>query len=189
MLKNIKITERQYKMLMEADENVFPYVTDSDFKPFDGYYISADGNIDGETPAEANTTADMIAVMRTMDGWNRYRTYGNIYPTSVREGVEITNKEDNTADDTGEVDAFDSDKLEDPNIVQIPNMIQKRMQQFFDELEKYDLNPAQESVILNQVTPHLTSDSTTPHEQKKFSQKVQEKPHIHQDAKNIANTD
>ena len=190
MSKNIKITERQYKMLQEVDD----YLSDDDTFNFDGQKnISVNGKkMSGEENPETNTTGDEIQHSLTPQSWNRYRMYGNSGPiptTMIREGVQITNKEDNTADDTGETDAFDSDKLEDPKRVQIPNMIQKRMQQFFDEMDKYNLNHAQKSVILNQVTPHLTSDSTTPHEQKKFSKNVQDKAFIHQDAKNIANTD
>lgn len=192
MSKNIKITERQYKMLMEMGENDFSYVSDNETKPYTGYNeITPDGHEDGETIAHNSLTTDELGKMETPQTWTRFRVYGNVCPpTALKEnGVNITNKEDNTADDTGETDAFDSDKLEDPNRVQIPNMIQKRMQQFFDELDNSNLNPSQKSVILNQITPHLTSDSTTHHEQKKFSQKVQNRAFSNQDAKNIANTD
>ena len=37
MRRNIKITEEQYRMLQESSEDMFPYVTDSDAKPFNGY--------------------------------------------------------------------------------------------------------------------------------------------------------
>lgn len=69
MPKNIKITEEQYKILMEADEDMFPYVTNSPFKPFDGYNnITPEGNKEGEEKADSRTTGDMIQQMRTMDG-------------------------------------------------------------------------------------------------------------------------
>lgn len=174
MHKNIKITQKQYKMLKEADESEFSYVSDSNFKPFDGFGgITTDGKIDGEENAEENLTTDKYQKMRTMDGWNRYRTYGRLYPTVVREGVDITKKEDNTADDWGETDAFDDDRLEDPNRVQIPNTIKQRMKMFIDSINNANLNDAQKAVVLNNLLPHLTSNSTTYHSQKRTDKEIQ----------------
>ena len=89
MPKNIKITEKQYKLLQETDET-FTYVGDTESKPFDGYNnITSDGKIDGETPATEITTADKIGKIRSVDGWNRYRSYGNVYPTTMREYFQM----------------------------------------------------------------------------------------------------
>ena len=64
MNRNIKITESQYRMLQEADEEMFPYVTDNDAKPFNGYGdISADGKKSGEENADEKTTMVGIGIV------------------------------------------------------------------------------------------------------------------------------
>ena len=172
MSKKIIITEKQYKMLENLNEDEFDYLSNSEFKPYDGYNnITADGKIDGTKPADKNTTADEHGKRLTMQGWNRYRTYGNIYPASVREGVEISNKEDNTADDFGEVDVTDDNRLENPNLVQIPNTVKQREKLLIDSIS--NLNDMQKAIVLNDLLPHLTSDSTTYHQQKKTDKNIE----------------
>ncbi len=162
MSKNIKITEEQYKMLQEADENMFPYVTDSDFKPFDGYGdITADGKINGEKPADINTTADKVQHMRTMDGWNRYRTYGNVCPTTIREGVEIDQKED-----FYDTKGFNNDELntltdddENDNLVKIPQGIENKLDILLNAIRQSNLSPKQQAIVLNKVIEELDYDA------------------------------
>ena len=189
MAKNIKITEKQYRKLLETTEDTFSYVTDSDTIPNDGLKnITANGKLDGEKNAKP-TTGDKIQKSLTPQSYNRYAHYGNVTPRPMREGVDITNKEDNTADDIGETDAFDIDKLENPKLVQIPNTVQKRMELFVDSIS--NLNPMQKAVVLNKLRPYLTSDSTTYHQQKKDSKYI-EKSKLNvpnQIKKNIGNND
>ena len=191
MNRNIKITESQYRMLQEADEEMFPYVTDNDAKPFNGYgEISADGKESGEENAHEKTTADKVQQMRTMDGWNRYRTYGNVYPTTVREGVDITNKEDNTADDIGETDAIDSQELENNTLVQIPQPVKEKVNILLNTIQKEHLSAKQQAVVLNDLIKALSSNSTTYSTQKKFDKMIQGNKNIsNQLRKNISNND
>ncbi len=164
MSKNIKITEKQYKMLETADENMFPYVTDSDSKPFDGYNnISADGKKSGEENADENTTADKVAHMRTIDGWNRYRSYGNMYPTTVREGISL--------DDNKETDFYDTSSIPSPSkeldilsngnknddLVKIPNGIDKKSDILIDAVK--GLTPKQQAIVLNKIIEELDTDN------------------------------
>ena len=164
MSKNIKITERQYKMLQETDEDTFPYVTDGDFKPFDGYNnITANGKIDGETPGGV-TTGDEIQQMRTMDGWNRYRTYGNISPTTLREGV-------NDADDIGETDAFDYiAKMKER--IEIPRLVQERIKLLLASTQGLNVN--QFAVILYDLINDFTSQSTNNQSRRVFDSLLRE---------------
>lgn len=187
MSKNIKITERQYKMLQEVDD----YVSDSETKPYDGYGdITADGKKDGVTPADERLTGNKLGSMETMQGWNRYRTYGNIYPSTVREGVEITNKEDNTADDLGEVDAIDSQELENQTLVQIPQLVKEKANLLLDTIEKANLSPKQKAIILNDLVKELSSNSTTYQMQRNLNKTIQGNKGIsNQLSKNIANND
>lgn len=191
MSKNIKITEKQYKMLQEVSENDFSYVSDNETKPFDGYgNITADGKKDGVTPADVRLTSKKFGDMQSMQGWNRYRTYGNIYPATVREGVDITNKEDNTADDLGEVDAIDSKELEDNTLVQIPQLVKEREKLFLDTIEKANLSPKQKAIILNDLVKKLSSSSTTYQMQRNNDKTIQSNKGItRQLSKNIANND
>lgn len=181
MRRNIKITEEQYRMLQESSEDMFPYVTDSDAKPFNGYGdISADGKEEGEKNAEEKTTTDKIGRIRTPEYWHRFHAYGNVYPRYMREGVEI-----NTADDFGEMDAPDNDKLENPNIVQIPNTVKQREQMLIDSTT--NLTDMQKAVVLNNLLPHLTSDSTTYHQQKGTDNRLKNSKFPENIKKNLAN--
>lgn len=147
---------------MEADENMFPYVTDSPFKPFDGYNnITPEGNKEGEEKADSRTTGDMIQQMRTMDGWNRYRTYGNIYPTTVREGVEINQKED-----FYDTKGFNNDELniltdedETDNLVKIPQGIERKLNILLNAIKQSNLRPKQQAIVLKKVIEELDYDA------------------------------
>ena len=188
MTRNIKITERQYKMLQEVDD----YLSDDDTINFDGQKnISVNGKkMSGEENSETNTTGDEIQQMRTTDGCNRYRSYGNIYPTTVREGVDITNKEDNTADDIGETDAIDSPELENNTLVQIPQTVKEKVNILLNTIQKEHLSAKQQAVVLNDSIKALSSNSTTYSTQKKFDKMIQGNKNIsNQLRKNISNND
>ena len=158
MSKNIKITEKQYKLLQETDET-FTYVGDTESKPFDGYgNITADGKIDGETAAPEKTTADRIGKMRSVDGWNRYRSYGNVYPTTMREQDE--------RNDFYDVNGFQSKELntltnynEKDNLVKIPYSIERKLNILLDSIKELNLTPKQQGIILNKVIETLDYDA------------------------------
>ena len=166
MSKNIKITEEQYKMLQEADENMFPYVTDSNFKPFDGNDVTANGKIDGETPATEITTADKIGKIRSVDGWNRYRSYGsNVYPTTMRENNQKNDFYDVNGFESGELNTLTNGDEKD-NLIKIPYSIERKLNILLDSIKELNLTPKQQGIILNKVIETLDYD-TIPNQWKK----------------------
>ena len=181
MPKNIKITEKQYRMLQEADEEVFSYTTDSDVKPFDGFGgVNVDGKIDGETNAEEKVTSDRVEKMRTMDGWNRYRTYGRLYPTVVREGVITKGNDANKSDDIGEVpsaiknnkdlNTLTNDKKDD--LTRIPQGVQDKINLLLDVVNKANLTAKQKGIVLNKLIEALNTDSVPYQMQRKWQKNI-----------------
>lgn len=167
MSKNIKISKRQYKMLQEADDNLFPYVTDDDSKNYDGYNnITANGKIDGETPANV-TIGDKIQQMRTIDGW-KYRTYGNLRPATMSEGVEV-----DQSNDFYDVKGFENDDLDlltndekNDDLEQIPVGITKRLDNLLQSIKHMNLSPRKQGIILKKIVKELDCE-TIPYQWKK----------------------
>lgn len=158
MSKNIKISEEQYKLLQETDET-FTYVGDTESKPFDGYgNITADGKIDGETAAPEKTTADRIGKMRSVDGWNRYRSYGNVYPTTMREQDERNDFYDVNGFQSKELNTLTNDNEKD-NLVKIPYSIERKLNILLDSIKELNLTPKQQGIILNKVIETLDYDA------------------------------
>ena len=158
MSKNIKITEKQYKLLQETDET-FTYVGDTESKPFDGYgNITADGKIDGETAAPEKTTADRIGKMRSVDGWNRYRSYGNVYPTTMREQDERNDFYDVNGFQSKELNTLTNDNEKD-NLIKIPYSIERKLNILLDSIKELNLTPKQQGIILNKVIETLDYDA------------------------------
>lgn len=159
MGKNIKISEEQYKMLQEASEEVFSYVTDSDFKPFDGQSsITADGKIDGETPSDSRLTGDKVAQMRNVDGWNRYRTYGRAYATTMRENDERNDFYDMKGFENKQLNTLTNGNDKD-NLTKIPFSVEQKLNILLDSIKKSNLNARQQGIILNKVIETLDYDS------------------------------
>ncbi|MBO6244343.1 MAG: hypothetical protein J6O41_07285 [Clostridia bacterium] len=158
MSKNIKITQEQYKLLQETDET-FTYVGDTESKPFDGYgNITADGKIDGETAAPEKTTADRIGKMRSVDGWNRYRSYGNVYPTTMREQDERNDFYDVNGFQNKELNTLTNDNEKD-NLIKIPYSIERKLNILLDSIKELNLTPKQQGIILNKVIETLDYDA------------------------------
>ena len=158
MSKNIKISEEQYKLLQETDET-FTYVGDTESKPFDGYgNITADGKIDGETAAPEKTTADRIGKMRSVDGWNRYRSYGNVYPTTMREQDERNDFYDVNGFQNKELNTLTNDNEKD-NLIKIPYSIERKLNILLDSIKELNLTPKQQGIILNKVIETLDYDA------------------------------
>lgn len=165
MSKNIKISEEQYKLLQETDET-FTYVGDTESKPFDGYgNITADGKIDGETAAPEKTTADRIGKMRSVDGWNRYRSYGNVYPITMREQDERNDFYDVNGFQSKELNTLTNDNEKD-NLIKIPYSIERKLNILLDSIKELNLTPKQQGIILNKVIETLDYD-TIPNQWKK----------------------
>ena len=189
MAKNIKITERQYRLIQEDIDNSFIYFSDNDNKHCDGQTdITANGKIeDGENGKPVTT--DKIQRSITPQMWNRYRSYGNVCPRTMKEGINPY-KEEDTADDIGEVDAFDSPELENDNLVQIPQTVKEKMKIMMDSIKKSNLNSKQQGVILNDLVKQLTSSSTSYPAQKALDKKIRNNKNLtNQVAKNISNND
>lgn len=158
MSKNIKISEEQYKLLQETDET-FTYIGDTESKPFDGYgNITADGKIDGETAAPEKTTADRIGKMRNVDGWNRYRSYGNVYPTTMREQDERNDFYDVNGFQSKELNILTNDNEKD-NLIKIPYSIEHKLNILLDSIKELNLTPKQQGIILNKVIETLDYDA------------------------------
>jgi len=192
MARNIKITEKQYRKLMETSENDFSYITDNDTKYCDGSVVSASGK--KETGKNGKPViADEIQMSLTPQTWNRYRTYGNITPRQMSEGVSVGN-DSNQADDTGEVNAnFNSTNKElntltnndtKDNLVKIPQGIQNKINILLDEINRSHLSPKQKAIVLNKLIEELNTDSTPYRIQRKWKNDIRNNKKISNQWKN-----
>lgn len=168
MSKNIKVTEKQYKRIQEEMDNDFIYFTNNDTKPYDGQVnISANGKIDGETNANP-TSADKVQHSLTPQGYGRYRSYGNISPRSMREGVDLDNSND-FYDVKGfnnkELNTLTNDNNKD-NLVKIPQSIEAKLDILLDSIKQSNLTPKQQAIVLNKMIEELDYD-TIPNQWKK----------------------
>lgn len=159
MTRNIKITEEQYKMLQETDET-FTYVGDTESKPFDGYgNITPDGKIDGETPADVKLITKKFSDNLSMQGWNRYRSYGsNVYPTTMRENNQKNDFYDVNGFESGELNTLTNGDEKD-NLIKIPYSIERKLNILLDSIKELNLTPKQQGIILNKVIETLDYDA------------------------------
>jgi len=162
MPKNIKITERQYKAILEDIDNDFIYFSDNDTKHCDGQVnISADGKIDADTNANP-VMGDEIQQTITPQGWNRYRSYGNVRPQTMREGINVANDNNNdNVDDFynhSELDIMSNGDDKD-NLTKIPNGVDKKTQILVDAISSSNLKPKQQAMVLNKLLEVLNISS------------------------------
>lgn len=153
MSKNIKVTEEQYRKLQEAIDNDFIYFTDDDVKNCNGLTnISADGKLDDNEFAEP-VTSDKIQQSLTPQGYNRYRTYGNI-SHSMREGVDVN--KDNVDDfyNNDEMDIMSNGDEKD-NLVKIPAGVDNKTQLLVDAIANNKLTPKQQAIVINKLIETL----------------------------------
>lgn len=162
MGKNIKITERQYKMLKEASDDDFSYFTDDDTKPYDGQLnVTANGKIDPETNGQP-TTGDKVQMALTPQGYARYRSYGNIYPRNMREGINpMTDKNADGVDDFYNHEELDilSNGNENDNLTKIPAGIDTKTQMLVDAIKSNNLTSKQQAMVLNKLIEALDLSS------------------------------
>ena len=181
MAKNIKITEKQYKRLLEASEDVFTYFTDSDTKPYDGQVnVTANGKLTPEKNAKS-TTGDEIQKSLTPQSYNRYIHYGNVTPRPMREGVNLDN-DTNQADDTGEVNAsFNStnkelnmlsDDNDKDNLVKIPQGVQDKINLLLDVINRSRLSAKQKAIVLDKLIEELNTNSVPYRLQRKWKKNI-----------------
>lgn len=169
MAKNIKITERQYKMLQEASDEDFSYFKDDDTKPYDGQVnITANGKTNPETNAKP-VTGDKVQRSMTPQGYARYRSYGNIYPRTMQEGINPTKDQNSDGVDDfynhNELDILSNGNQND-NLVKIPSGIDTKTQILIDAINSNHLNPKQQAIVLNKLIETLNL-STIPYSWKK----------------------
>lgn len=154
MVRNIKITEKQYNMLQEMDDDDFAYFTNDDTKPYDGQVnITADGKLNAETNSDP-TMGDKVQQTMTPQGYARYRSYGNIYPRTMREGINpIQDKNKDGVDDFYNHDELDilSNGKEEDNLTKIPVGIDTKTQMLVDAIKGNNLMPKQQAMILNKL--------------------------------------
>lgn len=176
MSRNIKITEEQYKMLQEMEDESYSYVSEDSLPNYDGNKnVTANGKENPYEPGD-NTTGDMIQQELTPQSWNRYRMYGNItggysysapIPTMIRE----MNGDVNDADDFDETNGFDCvAKLKEQ--VQIPKLTQEKLALFLETTK--GLNVKQQAVILYDLINEFTSQSTSHQARKVFDSLLRE---------------
>lgn len=161
MKRNIKITEEQFQYIKEEFDSNFLDAND-DTKPYDGQCnVTANGKL---TPVKNGkpTTADKLQQSLTPQSYNRFRGFGNMYPTRMREGVEIDQK-----DDFYDVKGFDNnDELnlltngdEKDNLVKIPYGIQHKLDILLDAIKQEKLSEKQQAIVLNKIIEKLDYDS------------------------------
>lgn len=152
MPKNIKVTEKQYQTIQEELDNEFTYFSDDDTKKYDGQVnITANGKMNTETNGEP-TTADKVQRSLTPQSYNRYRSYGNIYPRSMREGIDVDKNNDNVDDfyNHNELDIL-SNGDNDDNLTKIPSGIDRKTQILVDAIKNNNLSPKQQAMVLNKL--------------------------------------
>lgn len=159
MAKNIKVSSEQYERLKEAIEDEFSYVTNSEYKPYDGQLnVSANGK---PTPEDYGNvvTSDMVQQSITPQSYNRFRSYGNI-SRAMREGIEI-NKQDFY--DTPSIKNKELDTLsngdKNGNLVKIPQTVQDKMNLLLDSVKKNNLSSKQQAIVLHKLIEELSHGS------------------------------
>ena len=161
MPKNIKITEEQYKKILESTEDDFSYLSNNDTKPYDGQVnITANGKIEPDKNAKP-VTADKVQHSLTPQSYRRYRSYGNISPRCMREGVEI-----NQSNDFYDVKGFNNkelntltDKDDKDNLVKIPKGVETKINILLDSIKSLNLSPKQQAIVLNKIIEALDYDA------------------------------
>lgn len=167
MGKNIKVTERQYRIIQEAIDNTFAYIDEKDTIPYDGQKnISADGKIDGETNGDV-TIGDKVSKTVTPQSFLRYRGigYGRFQPYTMQpnmvdsdmqcdEGIQPNNDKNNDGID----DFYNNDELDllgdddaDNDLVKIPQGIVTKSDILIDAVNSNNLTSKQQAIILNKI--------------------------------------
>lgn len=157
MAKNIKVSKEQYNRLKEAIEDEFSYVTNSNYKPYDGQVnVSANGKKTSEDYGNP-VTSDMIQQSITPQSYNRFRSYGNI-SHAMREGVVINPKQNfyDTANfNNKELDILSNNGKND-NLVKIPQSVQDKLNILLDSVKKTKLSPKQQAIVLHKLIEELS---------------------------------
>lgn len=177
MSRNIKITEEQYKMLQEMEDESYSYVGEDSLPNYDGNKnVTANGKENPYEPGD-NTTGDMIQQELTPQSWNRYRMYGNVcgngygysapIPTTIRE----MDGDVNDADDFDETNGFDC-VAELKKRIKIPEEVQYRLNNLL--ISTQGLNVNQQAVILYDLINEFTSQSTSHQARKVFDSLLRE---------------
>ena len=166
MTRNIKITERQYQMLENLNEEEYTYLdNDDNTKPYTGYNeISPEGkNMDGITPPKKRVKTDDVEKMETPQSWVANNFHNRAFATMLREGGKIQNGK--------EIDFYDTNSIPSPSkeldilsngnenddLVKIPIGIDKKSDILIDAVK--GLTSKQQAIVLNKMIEELDTDN------------------------------
>lgn len=164
MAKRIKITERQYRRMLNLDEFEFSYLTASEEEPNVGHkQINVSGNGESDInftgDEETQLTADKLARIRfRADSLFNTRFRGNVIAHSM------SLNEEGNADDLSELPTNNNQYLDKQSkLVKIPPTVKYRLKQLEDSIENSNLkmsNPNALATIGNELMKFLTDDKT-----------------------------
>lgn len=149
--KIIKITAKQLK---EAEDNSFKYLSNGDFKQYNGQSeVSVNGKKDDMEYGNPNTSDD-FADKLTAQTYNRY--CGTAYrPHTIREDDENNDGVDDFYNNS-DLDMLGNDTDND-DLVKIPQSIQYKSDIMVKALEP--LTPKQQAIVLNKIIESLDLSS------------------------------
>ena len=166
MTRNIKISERQYRMLESLNGEEYSYLDNEDnIKPYTGYSeISPEGkNMDGITPPEKRVKTDDVGKMETPQSWVAHNFHNRAFATMLREGVKIQNDKENDFYDVNGVPSpsKELDMLSDDNekndLIKIPVGVDRKSDMLLDAAKQ--LTPKQQAMVLNKMIEELDTDN------------------------------
>ncbi len=143
--KIIKLTKNQLK---ETEGTAFKYLDIDNDTPNDvgNSQIGVTGKIDSETFG-IPITGDKIGNTMSVQGWNRYRAYGNYMNGNIKES---DNNNDGVDDfyNHNELDIL-SDGDNKNNLIKIPKTVDNRLDMLIKSIES--LQPKQQAMVVNKL--------------------------------------
>ena len=171
MTRNIKITERQYQMLENLNEEEYTYLDkDDNTKPYTGYNeISPEGkDMDGITGPKKRVKTDDVEIKLTPQSWVAHNVHNRAFATMLRE-----NNQTNQSNDFYDVKGFENNGLnllsnnnQNDDLEQIPTGITKRLDGLLYMIKSSNLSPRKQGIILKKIIEELDCD-TIPYQWKK----------------------
>lgn len=151
MPKTIKITKEQ---LQEIDNSFNYFSNNNETTPYDGQKnVYSNGKIDGEENGEPKTSDD-IQKMFTPQTYARFRSYGTLRPSHMRESTDKNNDGIDDFYNHEEMDILSNGKSND-NIMRVPHGIDTKTQLLIDAIKTENLNPKQQAMVLNKIIENL----------------------------------
>lgn len=163
MARSIKISEKQYRKLLESNPDKFSYFQGTwENEPHSNGLsnITVDGSTDSININNNVITGDEIGNTITPQTYHRY-LYGRI-PRAICE------TDTNNADDFYETNTFNGFDLSTDNI-QIPEIVKERMKLLIDTIKQQEktMTPRKKANVLDYLAKFLSSSKTPLSWQKK----------------------